>query len=145
MIVRVHRLPHNTDLPLPARQTPGAAGYDVASAEPDLVLAPGERRAIATGLAFELPRGMEMQIRPRSGLALKYGLMLPNSPGTLDSDYRGELKVILLNSGTQSVAIRRGDRIAQLVFSRYESPVIDEADVLQATERGVGGLGSTGE
>ena len=142
--VRVRRLAHNPDLPLPSRQTSGSAGYDVASAEPDVVLAPGERRAVGTGLAFELPAGTEMQVRPRSGLALRHGITLPNAPGTIDSDYRGELKVILQNAGGEPVTIARGDRIAQLVFARYETPAIEEATELGASERGEGGFGSTG-
>ena len=142
--VRVRRLPHNPDLPLPERQTPGSAGYDVASAEPDFVLAPGERRAAGTGLAFELPPGVEMQVRPRSGLALRHGITLPNAPGTVDPDYRGELKVILQNGGDAPVTIARGDRIAQLVFARFETPVLNEAEDLGESERGHGGFGSTG-
>ncbi len=129
---------------MPARQTPGAAGYDVASAEPDFELRPGERRAVATGLSFAIPPGMEMQVRPRSGLALRYGITLPNAPGTIDSDYRGELKIILLHAGSGPVTIRRGDRIAQLVFSRYETPVLQETGALGETGRGTGGFGSTG-
>jgi dUTP diphosphatase len=142
--VHVRRLAGNADLPLPSRQTAGAAGYDVASAEADLVLDPGARRAVGTGLAFELPAGVEMQVRPRSGLALRYGITLPNAPGTIDPDYRGELKIILLNVGTEPVTIRRGDRIAQLVFSRFETPRVVETDALRETERGAGGFGSTG-
>ena len=114
------------------------------SAEPDLVMRPGERRAVATGLVFEIPDGFEMQVRPRSGLALKHGITLPNAPGTIDSDYRGELKIILANTGSEPVTIRRGDRIAQLVFARYEIPAITEAEELTATARGEGGFGSTG-
>ena len=143
-MVRVQRLAHNPDLPLPARQSAGAAGYDVASAEPDFVLAPGERRAVGTGLAFELPASLEMQVRPRSGLALRHGLTLPNAPGTIDPDYRGELKVILLNLGADPVLVRRGDRIAQLVFAHFETPRLAEAAELADTTRGVGGFGSTG-
>ncbi len=142
--VRIQRLPHNPDLPLPSRQTAGAAGFDVASAEPEFVLAPGERRAVGTGLVFELPSGLEMQVRPRSGLALRHGLTLPNAPGTVDADYRGELKVILQNSGAEPVTLRRGDRIAQLVFARFEAPTIEEAGALSGTKRGAGGFGSTG-
>lgn len=143
-VARIRRLPHNPDLPLPARQTPGAAGYDVASAEPAFVLQPGERRAVATGLVFELPEGMEMQVRPRSGLALRQGITLPNAPGTIDSDYRGELQVILQNGGSEPVTIHRGDRIAQLVFAYYATPVLQEVDALAASARGAGGFGSTG-
>lgn len=142
--VRVRRLPHGLETPLPAPATNGSAGHDVCSAEPDFVLEPGARRAVATGLVFELPLGIEMQVRPRSGLALKHGITLPNAPGTIDSDYRGELKVIMQNAGAEPVAIRRGDRIAQLVFARYEHPVIDESSELSETGRGTGGFGSTG-
>lgn len=142
--VLVKRLASNPDLPLPARQTEGAAGYDVASAEPDFVLAPGERRAVATGLVVELPPGLEMQVRPRSGLALRHGITLPNAPGTIDPDYRGELKIILQNGGEDGVTIRRGDRIAQLVFARFETPTVREADAVGDTARGAGGFGSTG-
>lgn len=142
--VRVLRLPGNPDLPLPARQTSGSAGYDVRSAAPDFSLAPGERRAVATGFAFALPDGLEMQVRPRSGLALAHGITLPNAPGTIDPDYRGELKVILQNGGADAVLVRRGDRIAQLVFARFESPMLGEADQLPPTTRGAGGFGSTG-
>ncbi len=144
MIVRLTRLASNPDLPLPARQSAHAAGYDVASAEPDFVLVPGERRAVGTGLTFALPQGYEMQVRPRSGLALRSGVTLPNAPGTIDADYRGELKVILQNGGDEPVTIRRGDRIAQLVFARHESPEIMESDALDATARGASGFGSTG-
>ena len=142
--VRVRRLPHNSDLPLPSRQTPGSAGYDVASAEPDFVLAPGERRAVRTGLAFELPLGLEMQVRPRSGLALRHGLTMPNAPGTVDPDYRGELMVLLQNLGAEPAAVSRGDRIAQLVFARFETPTLAETESLGPSERGGGGFGSTG-
>lgn len=144
MIVRIARLASNPDLPLPARQSAHAAGYDVSSAEPDFILAPGERKAVATGLAFELPEGYEMQVRPRSGLALKHGITLPNSPGTIDADYRGELKVIMQNGGSEPVTIHRGDRIAQLVFARHEAPSIIESGALGETGRGAGGFGSTG-
>ena len=144
MVVRLTRLPSNPDLPLPSRQTAHAAGYDVSSAEPDFELAPGERRAVGTGLAFEIPEGYEMQVRPRSGLALKHGITLPNAPGTIDADYRGELKVILQNNGKDAVTIRRGDRIAQLVFARHEAPTLIESEVLGETARGAGGFGSTG-
>ena len=142
--VRVSRLGHNPDLPLPARQTSGSAGYDVASAEPDFDLQPGERRAVRTGLAFELPEGMEMQVRPRSGLALRHGITMPNAPGTVDPDYRGELLVILQNGGSEPVRVARGERIAQLVFARCEAPGIAEVDSLGASGRGAGGFGSTG-
>ena len=142
--VRVLRLAHNPDLPLPSRGTSGSAGFDLASAEPDFVLAPGERRLVATGLAIELPQGWEGQVRPRSGLALRHGLTMPNAPGTIDSDYRGELKVILQNGGSQPVTIVRGDRIAQVVFAKYEVPVLIDATELAESMRGPGGFGSTG-
>ena len=142
--VRVARLAHNPDLPLPSRQTSGSAGYDGASAEPDFVLQPGERRAVRTGLAFELPAGIEMQVRPRSGLALRHGITMPNAPGTIDPDYRGELMVILQNGGGEPVTIRRGERIAQLVFARFEAPALAEVATLEASARGAGGFGSTG-
>jgi len=142
--VRFKRLPHNPDLPLPARQTPGSAGYDVASAEPDFVLHPGERRLVVTGLAIELPDGVECQVRPRSGLALRHGITLPNSPATIDPDYRGELKVIVWNAGTEPVPVPRGTRIAQLVFARFLAPEVHEADELSESGRGESGFGSTG-
>lgn len=142
--VRVLRLAHNLDLPLPSRRTAGSAGFDLSSAEPDFVLAPGERRLVATGLAIELPAGVEGQVRPRSGLALEHGLTMPNAPGTIDSDYRGELKVILQNGGAEPVTIVRGDRIAQVVFARYETPDLVDATELAESHRGAGGFGSTG-
>ena len=142
--VRVLRLPHNQDLPLPSRRTSGSAGFDLASAEPDFALAPGERRLVRTGLALEIPPGIEGQVRPRSGLALRHGLTMPNAPGTIDSDYRGEVGVILQNSGTEPVTIVRGDRIAQLVFARYETPALEDVEALEASTRGAGGFGSTG-
>jgi dUTP pyrophosphatase len=142
--VRFRRLEGNPDLPLPARQTEGAAGYDVASAEPDFVLAPGERRLVSTGLAMELPDGVECQVRPRSGLALRHGLTLPNATATIDPDYRGEVKVILWNAGGSPVPVPRGTRIAQLVFARFETPEVEEAERLSGTDRGSGGFGSTG-
>lgn len=142
--VRVLRLPHNLDLPLPSRRTDGSAGFDLASAEPDFVLQPGERRLVATGLAVELPPGVEGQVRPRSGLALKHGLTMPNAPGTIDSDYRGELRVILQNGGAAPVTIARGDRIAQVVFARYETPELVDVTELAESSRGAGGFGSTG-
>ncbi|HEX2202426.1 MAG TPA: dUTP diphosphatase [Longimicrobium sp.] len=142
--VRFRRLPSNPDLPLPARQTAGSAGFDVASAEPDFVLAPGERRLVATGLEIELPPDVECQVRPRSGLALRHGLTLPNSPATIDPDYRGELRVIVWNAGSEPVPIPRGTRIAQLVFARFEVPDVVEAAELGESGRGAGGFGSTG-
>jgi dUTP pyrophosphatase len=116
----------------------------VRSAEERVTLAPGEIRLVATGLRMELPEGIECQVRPRSGLALKHGVTLPNSPGTIDPDYRGELRVILQNLGREPVTIERGERIAQLVFARFEAPAIELEDVLSDTHRGSGGFGSTG-
>jgi dUTP pyrophosphatase len=142
--VRVLRLPNNHDLPLPSRRTTGSAGFDLSSAEADFVLAPGERRLVSTGLAIELPPGVEGQVRPRSGLALRHGITMPNAPGTIDSDYRGEVGVILQNGGTEPVTIARGDRIAQLVFARYETPEMVDATELEESARAGGGFGSTG-
>jgi len=142
--VRFLRLPQNPDLPLPARQTVGSAGYDVSSAEEAFILAPGERRAVSTGLIMELPPFLECQVRPRSGLALRHGLTLPNTPATIDPDYRGELKVILWNAGSEPLPIPRGMRIAQLVFARFEAPIVDEVTEIGESGRGQGGFGSTG-
>lgn len=144
MIVRFKRLPQNPDLPLPGRASTGAVGYDVRSAEDDLELAPGQIRLVSTGLVMELPDGVEAQVRPRSGLAARHGVTLPNSPATIDPDYRGELRVIMQNLGPEPVTIRRGDRIAQLVFQRFETPAVEEVEDVSATVRGDGGFGSTG-
>lgn len=144
MQVRFARLPSNPDLPLPARATPNAAGYDIRSAEEAVTLRPGEIRLVGTGLVMELPEGVECQVRPRSGLALRHGITLPNSPGTIDPDYRGEVRIIMQNLGSEPVTLRRGERVAQLVFSRFEVPAVAQADELSATERGDAGFGSTG-
>ncbi len=141
--VQVKRLPHAEGLPLPAYATTGAAGMDVVSAE-DVMIAPGARHAVATGLAVAIPEGYEIQVRPRSGLALKHGITVPNTPGTIDSDYRGELKVILINLGHEPFTIARGDRVAQLVLAPVVQAAWDEVADLDATERGAGGFGSTG-
>lgn len=141
--VLVKRLPGNEDLPLPAYATYGAAGMDVVSAE-DVAIAPGARYAVATGLAVAIPHGYEIQVRPRSGLALKHGVTVPNTPGTIDSDYRGELKVILINLGDTSFVIQRGDRVAQLVLAPVTRGAWVEVDRLDDTARGQGGFGSTG-
>lgn len=141
--VEVKRLPHGADLPLPAYATDGAAGMDVVSAE-DVTLAPGARHAVATGLSMAIPPGYEIQVRPRSGLALKHGISVPNTPGTIDSDYRGELKVILINLGPEPFAIARGDRVAQLVLAPVVQATWHEVAELDATARGEGGFGSTG-
>ncbi|MCC6926234.1 dUTP diphosphatase [Novosphingobium sp.] len=141
--VRVKRLPHGEGLDLPAYATAGAAGMDVVSAEA-VTIAPGGRHAVATGLAMAIPPGFEIQVRPRSGLALKHGITVPNTPGTIDSDYRGELKVILINHGAEPFAIQRGDRVAQLVLAPVTRASWLAVDELDETERGTGGFGSTG-
>ncbi len=143
-VVRVLRLPHHDGLPLPARQSAGAAGYDIASADQDFTLQPLERRLVRTGLALAIPPGFEAQVRPRSGLALKHGLTLPNTPATIDSDYRGELLIAMINLGTEPVAVQRGMRIAQLVFQRVEAVELEAVAELPPSERGQGGFGSTG-
>jgi dUTP pyrophosphatase len=141
----LERLPHGSDLPLPAYQTEGSAGLDlVAALGAPLTLAPGERTLVPTGLKMAIPSGYEAQIRPRSGLALKHGLTIPNSPGTIDSDYRGEVKVILQNGGQVPFVIERGMRVAQMVIApvaRVELSVVESVD---ATARGEGGFGHTG-
>jgi dUTP pyrophosphatase len=139
----VKRLPHGGGLDLPAYATEGAAGMDVLAAE-DVVLAPGGRHAVATGFSLAIPAGYEVQVRPRSGLALKHGISLPNAPGTIDSDYRGELKIILINHGSDEFAVLRGDRIAQLVLAPVTRATWLEVDDLDETARGEGGFGSTG-
>lgn len=141
--VQVKRLPHGEGLALPHYATAGAAGMDVLSAE-DVTLAPGARHAVGTGLALAIPAGYEVQVRPRSGLALKHGISVPNTPGTIDSDYRGELKVIVINHGDTAFAIARGDRIAQLVLAPVTRAAWDEVAELDDTARGAGGFGSTG-
>ena len=141
--VAVKRLPHGEGLPLPVYATEGAAGMDVVSAE-DVTIAPGARHAVATGLALAIPAGYEMQVRPRSGLALKHGISVPNAPGTIDSDYRGELKIILINHGPAGFAIARGDRVAQLVLAPVVQATWEEVVELADTARGTGGFGSTG-
>ena len=141
--VPVKRLPGNDDLPLPGYATGGAAGMDVVSAE-NVTIAPGARHAVATGLALAIPHGFEIQVRPRSGLALKHGITVPNTPGTIDSDYRGELKVILINHGTAPFEVRRGDRVAQLVLAPVTLASWLEVKELDETVRGDAGFGSTG-
>ena len=141
--VPVKRLPHFEGLELPAYATEGAAGMDVLAAE-HVVLAPGARHAVATGLAVAIPHGFEIQVRPRSGLALKHGVTVPNTPGTIDSDYRGELKVIMINHGDAAFEIRRGDRVAQLVLAPVTQATWLPVDELDETARGEGGFGSTG-
>ena len=139
------RLPHARGLPLPVYASEGAAGADICAAlDAELVLRPGARAAVPTGLCIELPQGYEAQVRPRSGLALREGVGLLNSPGTVDSDYRGEIKIILVNHGTDDVRIRRGDRIAQLVVAPVSHALFEEAEQLAPSERGESGFGSTG-
>lgn len=145
MNVEVLRLPHARDLPLPAYATAGAAGVDLlAAVECDCELKPGLRMAVPTGIAIALPTGCEAQIRPRSGLALHHGVTLLNSPGTIDSDYRGEIKVILINLGEAPLRIARGMKIAQMVITRHEQVDFLEAGELTPTIRAAGGFGSTG-
>ncbi len=141
--IALRRLPHGEGLPLPAYATIGAAGMDVVAAE-DVTLAPGERAAVATGFAIAIPDGFEVQVRPRSGLALKHGLTCLNTPGTIDADYRGEIKVILANLGSETFEVRRGERIAQLVPAAVTVAALVEVDALDDTDRGIGGFGSTG-
>jgi dUTP pyrophosphatase len=141
--IELQRLPHGQGLPAPARATEHAAGLDVVAAE-DVTLAPGERHAVATGFAVAIPHGYEIQVRPRSGLALKHGITCLNTPGTIDSDYRGEVKVILANLGGEPFDVRRGERIAQLVPAPVLSANFREVENLSETERGAGGFGSTG-
>lgn len=141
--IALQRLPHGQDLPFPHYATEGAAGLDVVAAE-DLTLAPGQRHAVATGFAIAIPAGYEVQVRPRSGLALKNGITCLNTPGTIDSDYRGEVKVILANLGHEPFEVKRGERIAQLVPAPVLRADFHEIEALDETERGAGGFGSTG-
>ncbi|MFT8516176.1 MAG: dUTP diphosphatase [Acetobacter persici] len=145
LTVRVQRLPHGQDLPLPSYATAGAAGMDLlaAVAEP-VTLQPGGRTVIPTGLCIALPPGYELQVRPRSGLALKHGIVLPNSPGTIDEDYRGEVGVIVLNAGETPFTVEHGMRIAQAVIAPVERVSWAECESLDETSRGAGGCGSTG-
>ena len=145
MKVGIKKLPHGQDLPLPHYATAGSAGLDLlAAVEADMTLAPGARAAVPTGLAIELPLGVEAQVRPRSGLALNHGITCLNTPGTIDSDYRGEVKVILVNLGDAPFKIARGAKIAQMVIARHEQAELVEVDSLSDTVRGAGGFGSTG-
>lgn len=141
--IRLKRLPHGEGLPLPAYATAHAAGMDVVSAE-DLILAPGARHAVPTGFAIAIPEGYEVQVRPRSGLALKHGVTCLNTPGTIDADYRGEVKVILANHGDEPFVIHRGERVAQLVPAAVQRAAFAEVEELDETARGAGGFGSTG-
>jgi dUTP pyrophosphatase len=141
--IKLTRLAHGEGLPFPAYATEGAAGLDIVTAE-DLSLQPGERMAVLTGFAIEIPPGYEVQVRPRSGLALKHGITCLNTPGTIDSDYRGEVKVILANLGQEVFAVRRGERIAQLVPAPVLRASFEEVSQLSDSQRGAGGFGSTG-
>ena len=145
MILRILALPHADGLDLPAYETAGAAGMDLrAAVTDDLVLQPGERAAIPTGLVMDIPKGFEGQVRPRSGLALKHGITCLNSPGTIDSDFRGEVKVILANLGSDPFTVTRAMRIAQLVIAPVTRVEIEEVAALSETQRSSGGFGSTG-
>jgi dUTP pyrophosphatase len=141
--VLIARLPHADGLPLPSLATPGAAGYDIASADEGR-LAPLERKLFRTGFAIAVPAGFECQIRPRSGLALRHGVTLPNTPATIDSDYRSELLIMLINLGAEPFEVTRGMRIAQMVIARVERVTFLPVEALPETERGAGGFGSTG-
>ena len=143
--IRIRRLGHAVGLPLPAYATDGAAGADLCAAvDGEMIIEPGDRAAVPTGLVLEIPQGYEGQVRPRSGLAIKAGLTIVNAPGTIDSDYRGELKVLMVNLGSEPVSINRGDRIAQLLVAPVIRASFVEAEDLSASDRGEGGFGSTG-
>ncbi len=145
IILKVKRLNNNTDLPLPSYQSDGSSGLDLrAAVNKDLTLQPGDIRLILTGLSVSIPKGYEAQIRPRSGLALRDGLGFVNSPGTIDADYRGEIRVIAINWGKKPLTIRRGDRIAQMVINKVSKAIVEEVDELDPTERGNGGFGHSG-
>ncbi|MFN3130188.1 dUTP diphosphatase [Roseibium sp.] len=146
MKLEFKRLDHGRDLPLPAYQSDLAAGLDLlAAVDDDLTLQPGNRALVPTGLAMALPAGYEAQVRPRSGLAAKHGITVLNTPGTIDADYRGEVKVILINLGDTAFEISRGDRIAQMVIAPVLQIEIQEVEILSETSRGTGGFGSTGQ
>jgi dUTP pyrophosphatase len=145
MKLRVRRLPAARDLPLPAPASAGSSGFDLRAAiAGERVLSPGERLLVPTGLQIEIPPGWEGQVRPRSGLALRHGIGMVNAPGTIDSDYRGEVGVLLINLGSEPFTLRRGDRIAQLVVARVEEVEWEEVEGLAGSDRGEGGFGSTG-
>lgn len=145
MKILIQRLAHARDLPLPSYATPGSAGLDLLAAiDGALEIAPGARAAVPCGIAIELPQGVEAQIRPRSGLALNHGITCLNAPGTIDSDYRGEIKAILINHGESAFKLARGMKIAQMVIARHEQAELVEAESLSDSARGAGGFGSTG-
>jgi dUTP pyrophosphatase len=144
--VQINKLPGNEDVLLPRKMSEQASGYDLYAAVGEaVVLAPGERKLIPTGISLAMPDGLEAQIRPRSGLALKHGITCLNTPGTIDADYRGEIKVLLINLGQEPFAIARNERIAQMVFQVVPSVTLEEVAVLSETERGAGGFGHTGK
>jgi dUTP pyrophosphatase len=143
--IEIAREPGAGDIPLPSRATSGSSGYDLhAAVKSDVVIASGDRVLIPTGFSIAVPRGYEAQVRPRSGLAYEHGIILPNAPGTIDADYRGEIMVIVMNAGEKAFRVRRGDRIAQLVIAPVVTAEWDEVPALEATERGAGGFGHTG-
>ena len=142
--IELQWLPHGEGLPIPSYATDGAAGLDVVAAE-DVTLGPGERHAVATGFSIAIPAGFEVQVRPRSGLALRHGITCLNTPGTIDHDYRGEVKVILANLGSEPFEVRRGERIAQLIPAPVQKASFREVAELSETSRGAGGFGSTGQ
>ncbi len=145
IILKVKRLGNNTDLPLPSYQSDGSSGLDLCAAvNKDLTLQPGDVKLIPTGLSISLPEGYEAQIRPRSGLALRYGLGFVNAPGTIDADYRGEIGVIAINWGKKPLTIKRGERIAQMVIHTVSRAIVEEVNELDATQRGEGGFGHSG-
>jgi dUTP pyrophosphatase len=145
VILKVKRLDNNRNLPLPSYQTNDSSGLDLrAAVEKDVVLHPGDIKLIPTGLSISMPKGYEAQIRPRSGLALKHGLGIVNSPGTIDADYRGEIGIIAINWGEKSFSVKRGDRIAQIVVNKISHAVVEEVDGLDQTDRGEGGFGHSG-
>ncbi|MEA3361411.1 MAG: dUTP diphosphatase [Thermodesulfobacteriota bacterium] len=145
VILKVKRLDNNKNLPLPSYQTNDSSGLDLRAAlEKDIILHPGDIKLIPTGLSISIPKGYEVQVRPRSGLALKHGIGIVNSPGTIDADYRGEIGIIAINWGEKSFTVKRGDRIAQIVVNRVSHAVVEEVDGLDQTDRGEGGFGHSG-
>lgn len=146
-VIGIVRLPHAAELPLPSYETAGAAGMDLRAAVPDdrpMLILPGKRALVPTGLVFEIPEGFEGQVRPRSGLAFKHGITCLNTPGTIDSDYRGEVKVLLINHGDEDFYVERGMRIAQMVIASVTRVAVEERNLAGETSRGNGGFGSTG-
>lgn len=145
LVVKIKRDEENSDLPLPTKMSEGASGYDIfAAVKENVVIKPAEIALIPTGFSLEIPAGYEAQIRPRSGLAIKHGISLVNTPGTIDADYRGEVKLIIINHGQDAFTIKRGDRVAQMVFVELPAIRLVEDDELKLTDRGAGGFGHTG-